>query len=105
MSSPSASRAAAARSALGQATEYRQGARYPYPSLELRVFATALGVRLTAVLWPAGVIGMRKPQTLAEAVWQPAEVTELLIVEWGERALRAWLEDQMLTDIDGQVEA
>lgn len=67
------------------------------------MFATAQGVRLTAVLWPAGVIGMRKPQTLAEAVWQPSEVTELLVVEWAERALRKWLEEQMLTDIDGQV--
>jgi hypothetical protein len=29
---------------------------------------------------------------IARAVWQPSEVTERAVVDWGRRALVAWLE-------------
>lgn len=97
-------RAAAARSALGSTTEYRQGVLFPYPSLELRVYATAQGVRVSAVVWPAGRMGERHPITVAEATWQPSEVTELSVVDWGRRALARWLEEQMLPGMMEQVQ-
>jgi len=69
-----------------------------YPELTLHLFATRHGMRILAQLYHAGPMGLRLIETIADAVWQPSAVTERKVVEWGERALRAWLE-QRLADL------
>jgi hypothetical protein len=32
---------------------------------------------------------------LAQATWAPSEVTEARVVDWGRRALAAWLDEQL----------
>lgn len=72
-----------------------------YPELTLHLFATRHGMRILAQLYHAGPMGTRLVETIADAVWQPSAVTERKVVEWGERALRAWLESR-LADMDPQ---
>lgn len=72
-----------------------------YPELTLHLFATRHGMRILAQLYHAGPLGLRYVETIADAVWQPSAVTEVRVVEWGERALRRWLE-QRLADLPDQ---
>lgn len=65
-----------------------------FPELQLRVYAIQLGVKLEAVMWfPAEPNMDRTVRTVAEALWQPHEVTPEKLVEWGQRALARWLAD------------
>jgi len=67
-----------------------------YPELSLHMFATKRGVRVMAMLYRgAGPAEARKCETIADATWQPQEVTEQKLVEWSIRALQAWLTRRM----------
>jgi len=66
-----------------------------YPELRLRVVAEPEGVHLVAVLYLPGPTLGRPLAVLQDAVWQPSEVTEVTVVDWGRRALARWLEDQL----------
>lgn len=67
-----------------------------YPELHLRVFATPVGMKLVASLyWPETAPYNRRVEVLTEAIWQPREVTEELVVDWGQRALAKWLADRI----------
>lgn len=66
-----------------------------FPELQLRVYAIQLGVKLEAIMWyPADADWHREVRCVAEALWQPAEVTPEKLVEWGQRALARWLADE-----------
>lgn len=69
-----------------------------YPELTLRVWARPDGVHVRAALAPPQESFPRSWETVAEAVFQPRQVTEISVVEWGMRALRAWLESQASPD-------
>jgi hypothetical protein len=63
-----------------------------YPELTLHMFATAKGVRILALLYHgAGATSARSVETIADATWQPKEVTPEKLAEWSCRALQAWL--------------
>lgn len=64
-----------------------------YPQLWLNVSAKPDGVHLVATLIPPSAVPQPSNRQLVRAVWQPAEVTERLVVEWAYRALRKLLED------------
>ena len=67
-----------------------------YPELTLHVFATKGGVRLFAQLYHGtGVDRPRRVETIADATWQPREVTPEKLADWGRRALEAWLTQQL----------
>lgn len=67
-----------------------------YPELTLHIFATARGVRIMAMLYHgAGRDSARSVETIADATWQPPEVTEEKLAEWAVRALNAWLAKQL----------
>jgi len=88
--------AAAPRSGRLSVAPTRDRTTSRYPELILRVWACNDGVHLKALLLTPKGGEHPQPQTLMEAVWQPSEVTEVSVVDWGYRALRKWLEDQML---------
>lgn len=67
-----------------------------YPELRLRVWAAPDGVHLRALLYQPGPKLGRSLVVLRSAVWQPHEVTEVAVVDWGRRALASWLEDQLV---------
>lgn len=66
-----------------------------YPELHMRVWATPQGMRAVAALWLPGPKFGRRVQVIQEATWQPKEVTQELVVEWGRRALADWLARQL----------
>ena len=68
-----------------------------HPSLYMHVWCNFSGVNVVAYVDHLNEKGRLLRTELAEATWRPPEVTERLIVEWGERALRAWLEGQAET--------
>jgi hypothetical protein len=63
-----------------------------HPALNLQVHCTMRGVELNAKVMHLDEKGRLRVTQIARAYWQPGEVSERLVVEWGERALRAWLE-------------
>jgi hypothetical protein len=66
-----------------------------YPSLLMRVWAQLDGVHLEATVdLPVGK-GKTRYKTIAKATWQPSEVTEEKVVDWGRRALARHLETLM----------
>ena len=67
-----------------------------YPELSLRVWASPEGVRLLALLYMPGERYTRPLIVLQAALWQPSEVTEVSVVDWGRRALAGWLEEQLV---------
>jgi hypothetical protein len=66
-----------------------------YPELQMRVWASPKGMQLAAVLWLPGPKFGRASKVLAQATWAPSEVTEARVVDWGRRALAAWLDEQL----------
>ena len=67
-----------------------------YPSLYMHVWANFSGVNVVAYVDHLNPKGRLIRTEIAKATWKPREVTEALVVEWGARALRAWLERQDL---------
>lgn len=66
--------------------------QWRYPQLRMRVWADPVGMHLLASVEQVGDDGRLKYKQIARAVWQPSEVTERAVVDWGRRALVAWLE-------------
>lgn len=66
--------------------------QWRYPQLRMRVWADPAGMHLLASLEQMGDDGRLNYRQIARALWQPKEVTERAVVEWGRRALVAWLE-------------
>ena len=66
--------------------------QWRYPQLRMRVWADPAGMHLLASLEHMGDDGRLVYKQIARAVWQPKEVTERAVVDWGRRALVAWLE-------------
>ena len=63
-----------------------------YPELTLHMFATKNGVRILCLLYHgASPTSARSVETIADATWQPSEVTDVKLAEWACRALQAWL--------------
>lgn len=65
------------------------------PMLSLRVWCQLSGVAVVANLDRLDERGHLVRVEIANTEFRPPKVTERLIVEWGERCLRAWLEDQL----------
>lgn len=87
----------AARSALYRNYMEADRVACAYPELRLRVVAEASGVHLVAVLYLPGPKLGRRLIVLRDALWQPHEVTEVSVVDWGRRALASWLEEQLVS--------
>jgi len=68
-----------------------QAVRWQYPELSLRVWAELDGVHLYATLQQLDDRGVVHVESIASATWQPSDVTEAQVVDWGRRALDAWL--------------
>jgi len=67
-----------------------------YPELTLHIFATKSGVRVFAQLLRGAAPHLpRDVETIADATWQPSEVTPDKLVDWSIRALQAWLTKRM----------
>ena len=86
----------AARSAYHHRTDAEVRYACTYPELSLRVWATPEGMRIQALVYMPGERYQRALVIVQDAVWQPREVTEVSVVDWGRRALAAWLERQLL---------
>lgn len=86
----------AARSALREAWAEADRIADSYPELRMRVYAAADGVHLVALLYGPGDHVGRPFTVLQHAVWQPREVTDIAVVDWGRRALADWLGRQLL---------
>jgi hypothetical protein len=71
-----------------------------FPSLMVYAHATADGMRVSAILYKPWQSRHGEFEVLFRHQWKPAEVTELSIVEWAERALARWLEGQLLPETD-----
>jgi hypothetical protein len=71
--------------------------QWRYPQLHLRVWAQLDGMHVLAYVEYMGEDARLVVHDVARAVWHPKEVTEELVVEWGQRALSRWLGDR-LTD-------
>lgn len=63
-----------------------------HPALYLHVYCNFDGVHCIAYVDHLNAKGRLVRVEVAKAHWRPAVVTERLTVEWGMRALRAWLE-------------
>lgn len=87
---------AAARSARRPVQPLRDRTTSHYPELVTRVWAMDDGMHLKAWMNVPSAGQYPNTVTLAEAVWQPSAVTEVAVVDWAYRALRNWLEEQML---------
>lgn len=88
-------RAQEAKDAVARLFQERERVACMYPELRLRVVAEPHGVRLVAVIYQAGPSIGRPLIVLQDALWQPSEVTEVAVVDWGRRALARWLEEQL----------
>jgi hypothetical protein len=66
----------------------------------MRVWAAGDGIHLRALLYLPGPKLARSLIVLQSAVWQPREVTEVSVVDWGRRALARWLEEQLVSSAE-----
>lgn len=83
----------AARSALRKARQEQAERTSGMPSLHLLIWPTPSALRLSLVIYHSKP-GMRRSCTvLKTAEWQPKEVSERALVDWGQRALASWLEN------------
>ncbi len=63
-----------------------------HPSLYLHVYCNFSGVQVHAYVdWLDGRGYLRRIE-VAQATFKPPQVSERLVVEWGQRALTSWLE-------------
>lgn len=60
--------------------------------LHLRVWAQPDGMHVLSYIERMGADGRLEHHTVARAVWAPQSVSERAVVDWGRRALAAWLE-------------
>lgn len=69
--------------------------KWAFPQLYVRVSADTRGMTVHAMVVTVNDKGGPHHESIAAVTWQPAEVTERLVVEWAARALRGWLETQV----------
>ena len=81
-------------------TEEAQALTWRYPDLHLRVWALPDGVHCLAYIQRRTDDGRVAVTEVARAHWMPTSVTELSVVEWGQRALAAWLARQVLSTVE-----
>jgi hypothetical protein len=67
-----------------------------FPDLHLRVWANIRGVNIHAYIDCSDGRGILRRTEVARALFQPSEVTEEKVVDWGRRALSHWLESRAL---------
>jgi hypothetical protein len=67
-----------------------------HPALYLHIYCNFSGVQVVAHVDHLDARGRLRRQVIANTSFRPPEVTERLVVEWGERALRAWLEGSLV---------
>lgn len=70
----------------------RRALEQQFPALSLHVYANFHGVHCHAAITSMTPDGRLRRVVIAQASWRPPEVNERLVVEWGRRALAAWLE-------------
>ncbi len=63
-----------------------------HPALYVHVYCNFSGVQVVAYVDHLDRQGRLKRTPIQNTSFRPPEVTERLVVEWGERALRSWLE-------------
>lgn len=68
------------------------------PSLHLLIWPTPSAVRLSLVIYYSTPGQRRTCKVLRQAEWNPSEVTEQALIQWGIRAMRNWLEESLLAD-------
>ncbi len=66
--------------------------KWQFPQLSLRIWAELDGMHLYAIIETLDEKGRLKHDVIAEAAWQPSDVTEARVVDWGRRALAKYLE-------------
>jgi hypothetical protein len=66
------------------------------PSLYMHIYAAAEGVRVHAFVDRMDHLGRLQRLEIAQVTFRPPAVTEMLVVEWGQRCLAKWLRDQVL---------
>ena len=76
--------------------------RATHPSLYLHVWCNFSGVQVEAhVDWLDGQGRLQRTE-IARASWRPSQVSERLVVEWGSRALSAWLARDLEPPLQGR---
>ena len=65
-----------------------------FPALTLRVYADELGMHVRADIVKEGHARRLERETIADVVFKPSQVTELSVVDWGQRCLADWLAKQ-----------
>lgn len=94
--------AAAARRALKDAQNKATAERMGLPSLHLLIWPTPTAVRLSLVVYYSRP-GMRRTcKVLRQAEWNPKQVTERTLIDWGQRALASYLEDLRAAEVTPQ---
>lgn len=74
-------------------------AQWAWPQLRLRVWADLRGYHLLASIEQVDDRGRLRSVEVGRAHWAPTPpVSESRVVEWGYRALGAWLGEQVATD-------
>jgi hypothetical protein len=66
-----------------------------HPALYLHVWCNFSGVHVEAHVDHLDTSGRLRRVEVARALFRPSAVSERLVVEWGERALKAWLEREL----------
>lgn len=69
--------------------------KWMFPQFSMRLYADSEGFHCYAIVETLNEKGVPRRQEIANVVWAPVGVTERLVVEWGARALEAWLATQM----------
>lgn len=69
-----------------------------HPSLYMHVWCNFSGVNVVAYVDHLNRNGRLIRTEVGKVTWKPPEVSERLVVEWGQRCLTAWLEGQRETE-------
>lgn len=67
-----------------------------HPALYMHIYCNFSGVQVVAHVDHLDPSGKLQRVEIANTSFRPPEVSERLVVEWGERALRAWLERSLV---------
>lgn len=71
-----------------------------HPALSLHIWCNFSGVHVVAHVDHLDATGRLQRVEVAKATFRPAEVSERLVVEWGQRALTAWLERSLSSPVE-----
>lgn len=72
-----------------------------HPSLYLHVYCNFSGVNIHAYVDWLDARGKLQRLEIGKATFRPPEVSQRLVVEWGQRCLTRWLEDTLPGDSSG----